>query len=301
MVERERSPRRSPSTAKAGGNRTSSKTEVQQRSQAPPVALSVAGSDCSAGAGIQADLKTFTALGVYGLSAITCVVAEVPRKVSRIEPVAARMVREQIEVLLKNFGVGAIKTGLLCSAENICAVVKAIQGGKKKAAQSIPLVVDPVMIATSGDNLLEPEAVESYKNKLFPIATVITPNLDEAAALLETAIKDRKQMENAAKALAKKYSASILLKGGHLRGDKAIDFLFHNGELTEFSAPFVRGVETHGTGCTYSAAITAGLASGVSLEQAIKRAKNFVTESIKQHFRWTSKSGDVLYALRHSS
>ena len=264
-----------------------------------PVALTVAGSDCSAGAAIQADLKTFTALGVYGLTAVTCIVAEVPRKVSWVEPVTATMVREQIDVLLKNFGVGAIKTGLLCSAEIVCAVAQAIHDGKQKIARPVQLVVDPVMIATSGDNLLEPEAVEAYKNKLFPLATLITPNLDEAALLLETTIIDRKQMENAAKALAKKYCASILLKGGHLRGDNAIDLLFHQGELTEFSAPFVRGVETHGTGCTYSAAITAGLASGFSLEQAIKRAKKFVTESIALHLRW--KRGSIeIDALNHS-
>ena len=265
-----------------------------------PVALTVAGSDCSAGAGIQADLKTFGALGVYGLSAVTCLVAEVPRKVSRIEPATARMVREQIEVLLKTFPVGAIKTGLLCSAEIVCAVAQTIQDSEKKGARSVPLVVDPVMIATSGDNLLELEAVEAYENELFPLATLITPNLDEAALLLETVINGRRQMESAVKALAKKCDASILLKGGHLRGENAIDLLFHHGELTEFSAPFVRGVETHGTGCTYSAAITAGLASGVVLEQAIRRAKRFVTESIKRRFRWKSKSGDVLDALRHS-
>ena len=264
-----------------------------------PVALTVAGSDCSAGAGIQADLKTFTALGVYGLTAVTCIVAEVPGKVSRIEPVTVRMVREQLEVLLKNFRVGAIKTGLLCSAEIVCAVAQTIQAGEEKTTRSIPFVVDPVMIATSGDNLLEPEAVEAYKNKLFPLATLITPNLDEAALLLETTIIDRKQMENAAKALAKKYHASILLKGGHLRGANAIDLLFHHGELTEFSAPFVRGVETHGTGCTYSAAITAGLASGFSLEQAIKRAKKFVTESIALHLRWKRGSTQI-DALNHS-
>jgi hydroxymethylpyrimidine/phosphomethylpyrimidine kinase len=291
MVGRDRRARR---------DRATSSKEARNRFQ-PPVALTIAGSDCSAGAGIQADLKTFTALGVYGLTAVTCIVAEVPRKVSRIEPATATMVREQIEVLLENFRVGAIKTGLLCSAEIVCAVAQAIQDGERKTARPIPVVVDPVMIATSGDNLLGPGAVEFYKDQLFPLATLITPNLDEAAALLETTIKDRKQMENAAKALAKNYRASILLKGGHLHGDKAIDLLFHNGELTEFSAPFVRGVETHGTGCTYSAAITAGLASGISLEQAIKRAKNFVTEAIMRCFHWTSKSGDVLHALRHSS
>ena len=291
MVRRDRRARR---------RRANSNETIRHRIQSPPIALTIAGSDSSAGAGIQADLKTFTALGVYGLTAVTCIVAEVPGKVSRIEPVTERMVREQIEVLLRNFRAGAIKTGLLCSAEIVCAVAQTIQNGKKKAARSIPLVVDPVMIATSGDNLLEAKAVEAYKNKLFPLATLITPNLDEAALLLETTIANRRQMASAAKALAKKYHASILLKGGHLRGDNAIDLLFHQGELREFSAPFVRGVETHGTGCTYSAAITAGLASGFSLEQAIKRAKKFVTESIKRGFRWKSKSRRTLNALRHS-
>src|SRR6476660_4194574 len=285
--------------SRARRRRANSNETNQHQIQSPPIALTIAGSDSSAGAGIQADLKTFTALGVYGLTAVTCIVAEVPGKVSRIEPVTARMVREQLEVLLKNFRVGAIKTGLLCSAEIISAVAQTIQAGGKKTARSIPFVVDPVMIATSGDNLLEPGAVEAYKNKLFPLATLITPNLDEAALLLETTINDRRQMEGAAKALAKKYHASILLKGGHLRGDNAIDLLFHQGELTEFSAPFVRGVQTHGTGCTYSASVTAGLASGFSLEQAIKRAKKFVTESIALHFRWKRGSTEI-DALNHS-
>ena len=174
MVGRDRRARR----RRANPNRT-----IQNRIQPPPIALTIAGSDSSAGAGVQADLKTFTALGVYGLTAVTCIVAEVPGKVSRIEPVTAKMVREQIEVLLKNFGIGAIKTGLLCSAEIVCAVAQTFQDGEKKAARSIPFVVDPVMIATSGDNLLEREAVEAYKNKLFPLATLITPNLDEAGLI----------------------------------------------------------------------------------------------------------------------
>ena len=290
MAGRDRRARR----GRANANET-----IQHAIQSPPIALTIAGSDSSAGAGVQADLKSFTALGVYGLTAVSCIVAEVPRKVSRIEPVTARMVREQIEVLLKSFQVGAIKTGLLCSAEIVCAVARTL-GNSKKAARSIPFVIDPVMIATSGDYLLELKAVEAYKNKLFPLATLITPNLDEAALLLETTIDNRRHMASAAKALAKKYRVSILLKGGHLPGDDAIDLLFHQGELREFSAPFVRGVETHGTGCTYSAAITAGLASGFSLEQAIGLAKQFVTESIKRRFRWKSKSGDILDALRHS-
>src|SRR5690242_10028023 len=168
MPRRGRSQRRSSSTTTPGRarhDRVASEKKMRRRVNAPPVALTIGGSDCSAGAGIQADLKTFSAFGIYGLSAVTCIVAEVPRKVSRIEPVSAAMVREQIDVLLKSFRVGAIKTGLLCSVEIVCAVVKALHYGKRKSAQSIPLVVDPVMIATSGDQLLESEAIHSYKNK----------------------------------------------------------------------------------------------------------------------------------------
>ena len=261
-----------------------------------PVALTIAGSDSSAGAGVQADLKTFSALGVYGLTAVSCVVAEIPGKVSRIEPVSAALVREQINVLAETFPIAAIKTGLLYSREIIKAVARAIVDFKR---DRIPLIVDPVMIATSGDRLLEPPAVEAYETELFPLAALITPNLDEAAWLLETKIKDRQSMEKAVRELAKKYRVSVLLKGGHLTGNNAVDLLFAGNKLTEFSAPFVRGVATHGTGCTYSAAITAGLASGLSLEDAICRAKKFVTQSIRGRFRWASR-GKTLDALNHS-
>jgi hydroxymethylpyrimidine/phosphomethylpyrimidine kinase len=268
-----------------------------QRAATVPVALTIAGSDSSAGAGIQADLKTFAALGVYGLTAVTCIVAEIPGKVSRIEAVTPGMVREQIEVLLKNFRIAAIKTGLLCSAEIISVVASALHN----SSRHIPLIIDPVMIATSGDRLLEPAAINVYKNALFPLATLITPNLDEAALLLKTKIKGRQRMETAVKELSRRFRSSVLLKGGHLEGDEAIDLLFHDGRLTEFSAPFVRGVATHGTGCTYSAAITAGLACGLSLERAISQAKTFVTGSIERFLRWTSASGETLDALSHSS
>jgi hydroxymethylpyrimidine/phosphomethylpyrimidine kinase len=261
-----------------------------------PVALTIAGSDSSAGAGVQADLKTFSALGVYGLTAVSCVVAEIPGKVSRIEPVNAALVREQINVLAETFPIAAIKTGLLYSREIIKAVARAIVDFKR---DRIPLIVDPVMIATSGDRLLEPPAVEAYETELFPLAALITPNLDEAAWLLETKIKDRQSMEKAVRELAKKYRVSVLLKGGHLTGSAAVDLLFAGNKLTEFSAPFVRGVATHGTGCTFSAAITAGLASGLSLEDAICRAKKFVTQSIRGRFRWPSR-GKTLDALNHS-
>jgi hydroxymethylpyrimidine/phosphomethylpyrimidine kinase len=256
-----------------------------------PVALTIAGSDSSAGAGIQADLKSFAALGVYGVCAVTCVVAETPGKVSRIEPVVAEMVREQIRVLAKNFPIAAIKTGLLCSAEIVSAVARAIVD----LAPNLPLVIDPVMVATSGDQLLEPDAIGLYEKELFPRATLLTPNLAEASRLLGERIQDRPAMEHAVQALAAKYGVSILLKGGHLAGDHAIDLLLADGKLTEFSAPFVRDVATHGTGCAYSAAITAGLAGGLPLETAIGRAKEFVTKAIRHHFKW-----GPIAALNHS-
>jgi len=193
-----------------------------------------------------------------------------------------------------------MKTGLLCSSETILTVARSLAGMARNTGKRIPLVVDPVMVATSGDQLLEAGAVELYETQLFPLATLITPNLDEAARLLGGKIKDQRAMEKAAKALARKYGTSILLKGGHLSGNKATDVLFHQGKITKFTAPFVRGVATHGTGCTYSAAITAGLANGLSLEAAIKRAKKFVTASIRHHFRWQSRSGRAIYALNQS-
>jgi hydroxymethylpyrimidine/phosphomethylpyrimidine kinase len=265
-----------------------------------PVALTIAGSDSSAGAGIQADLKTFSALGVYGLTAITCVVAETPGKVSRIEPISAEIVHEQIAVLARNFPIAAVKTGLLCSGEIVEAVAHAIVDVLRKVDNRIPLVVDPVTVATSGDVLVEAEAMEIYERELFPIATLLTPNLDEAGKLIGEPIRDLEAMRKAGKQLQQKYAVSILLKGGHLvRGD-AIDLLFAGDKISEFSAPFVRGVTTHGTGCTYSAAITASLASGLSLEVAVRRAKKFVTVSIAQRLRWKSKSGKNIDALNHS-
>jgi hydroxymethylpyrimidine/phosphomethylpyrimidine kinase len=267
----------------------------------PPVALTIAGSDSSGGAGIQADLKTFSAFGVYGLTAVTCIVAEIPGKVSRIEQASARIVREQIEVLVKNFKIGAIKTGLLCSAEIVSAVARTMRRTDKMFARRIPIIVDPVIVATSGDPLLEPAAIDAYEKELFPLASVITPNIDEAETLLGSKITDRQSMHTAAKQLGKKFGTAILLKGGHLRGGNAVDVMFRDGKISEFSAPFVSGIATHGTGCTYSAGITAGLACGLSLEKAITRAKKFVSDAIAQHFRLRSNTQKVLNALRHSS
>ena len=256
-----------------------------------PVALTIAGSDSSGGAGIQADLKTFSALGVYGLSAVTCVVAEIPGRVSKIEPVSAALVREQIEVVLRGFPVAAIKTGLLFSAEIIEQIARVL-----REPRSFPLVIDPVMVATGGDPLLQEDAIASYERELFPLAALLTPNLDEATRLTGSSIRDVAAMYGAGKTLVQKYGVPVLLKGGHLSGDQAIDILFQNENAIEFSAPFSRGVATHGTGCTYSAAITAGLAHGLSLEEAVRSAKNFVSATIAQHHQW----GEI-HALNHSA
>ena len=259
----------------------------------PPVVLTIAGSDSSAGAGLQADLKTFSALGIFGVTAVTCVVAEVPGKVSRIDAVDARNVREQIELLLAHFPVAAIKTGLLCSPE----IVETVAAALEQTAR-VPLVVDPVMIATSGDALLQPAAVEIYCSRLFPRATLVTPNMAEAAALTEQPVRNLDEMRFAGEQLARKFGTRLLLKGGHLGGKSATDLLFGGAAVAEFSAPFVHGVSTHGTGCTYSAAIAARLALGDELEVAIARAKDFVSRAISGYFSWTMSSGEV-QALNH--
>ncbi len=247
----------------------------------PPVALTIAGSDNSAGAGAQADLKTFTAHGVYGLTAITCVVAEVPGRVSAIQPVDLEVVRQQIELSLTEYPVAAIKTGMLHSRAVIELAAELLAGSKA------PLVVDPVMVASSGDPLLEPAAVAAYQERLFPLATLVTPNLDEARTLLGRPIRDVAEMKTAGIELARRYGAAFLMKGGHLGGEEAIDLLcFAEGRAEEFRAPFTRGVSTHGTGCTYSAAIAAGLASGLELAAAAAQAKRFVTAAVAGFFRW---------------
>jgi len=263
-----------------------------------PIALTIAGSDNSAGAGAQADLKTFSALGVYGITAITCVVAEVPGKVSAIQAVSPDIVAEQIRVLFNAFPIAAVKTGMLLSREIIDAVcstlesVQAASGGRKM------LVVDPVMVATSGDPLLHEDAVALYRERLFPMADLITPNLDETCALLGREVTTVAEMRLAGAELCDRFGAAWLLKGGHLREPIATDLLFADRDVHEFRAPFVPGVSTHGTGCTYSAAITAHLAHGRSLVDAAAGAKAFVTNAIAHFLRWEHR-GQVTDALHH--
>ena len=259
-----------------------------------PVALTIAGSDCSAGAGLQADLKTFSAHGVYGLTAVTCVVAEVPGKVTRIQPVDLANLEDQLRLLFAAFPVAAVKTGMLYSAEVIALVARTITSLKKRPH----LVVDPVMVATSGDALVKDDAVAAYERLLFPLAALITPNLDEAAVLLGNKITRREHLRPAADALRTRYGCAVLLKGGHLRGEEAVDVLRDAAGFAEYRAPFVPGISTHGTGCTFSAAITAGLASGKSLRQAVAAGKKYVTRAIAQSFRW-GRGRNRVDALNH--
>jgi hydroxymethylpyrimidine/phosphomethylpyrimidine kinase len=246
-----------------------------------PVTLTIAGSDNSGGAGIQADLKTFTRYGVYGTTAVTCVVAEHPGRVSRITAEPPAMVAEQIRLVFEAFPVAAAKTGMLFSAGIIRSVAREMRRRKKTK-----LVVDPVMVATSGAVLLKPDAERALARELFPLAAVVTPNLDEAARLLGRKLKTAEAAEEAAIELAKQWKVPFLVKGGHLKLDVAGDYLaWPNGKTRVFSARRVRGVETHGTGCTYSAAICAGLAKGNSLEAAVANAKRFITRAIQRHLK----------------
>ena len=260
--------------------------------------LSIAGSDNSAGAGIQADLKTMSALGVYGLTAVTCVVAEVPGKVSAIQGMDPALVAEQVRLLFEAFPVAAVKTGMLY-ATDILNVVAATLEELRPQHGAPPLVVDPVMVASSGDRLLQPEAVAVYQRRLFPSATLVTPNLDEASALVGGTIGSRAEMREAGQHLVNTYGTAFLVKGGHLKEENAADLLVEPGGGEHwFEAPFVRDVSTHGTGCTYSAAIASELAKGAALQAAVATAKRYVTRAVTAHLRWM-RAGQRTDALHH--
>jgi hydroxymethylpyrimidine/phosphomethylpyrimidine kinase len=264
-----------------------------------PVILTIAGSDNSAGAGAQADLKTISALGAYGVTAITCVVAEVPGRVSAVHPVPAAIVAEQIRLLFDAFPIAAIKTGMLFSNEIIRTVTDTLATCLRNTAPRPAIVVDPVMVATSGDPLLLPDAIALYGKLLFPIATIVTPNLDEVRALLGRSVTNAAGMREAGHELAARFGTAFLIKGGHLREPAATDTLvLPDGTTHTFEAPFVPGVSTHGTGCTYSAAIATALARGLPLPQAVGEAKKFVTNAIAGFLRW-EKNGRATDALNH--
>jgi hydroxymethylpyrimidine/phosphomethylpyrimidine kinase len=241
-----------------------------------PVALTIAGSDSSGGAGIQADLKSFAALGVYGASAITALTAQNTRGVSGIHPVPADFVTAQIDAVFEDLDVKAVKIGMVAQLATIEAIASALSRRTPK-----PVVLDPVMVASSGDRLLSADAVAGLRRHLFPLAALITPNLPEAAALLGEAVAaDESAIASQGKRLLAMGASAVLIKGGHGHGTESIDYLFAGGSVSALSAPRIATVNTHGTGCSLSSAIAAGLAKGEALEQAVRGAKTWITGAI---------------------
>jgi hydroxymethylpyrimidine kinase/phosphomethylpyrimidine kinase len=252
---------------------------VRPKGRNTPVALTIAGSDSGGGAGIQADLKTFSALGVFGTSAITCLTAQNPDGVTGIAPTPKGFVGKQIDAVCSAFPVVSAKTGMLFSAAIIREAANALRDA------SIPsLVVDPVAKATSGSNLLKPSAERALVEDLIPLALVITPNIPEAEMLCGHTISGDTDQIDAARELSKSFATSCLLKGGHMNGSTVVDVLCHKGRVYKVSAPRLQAKETHGTGCTLSAALTAYLACGRTLPDAFKKACAFVHEALKSPF-----------------
>jgi hydroxymethylpyrimidine/phosphomethylpyrimidine kinase len=264
------------------------------------VALTIAGSDSGAGAGIQADLKTFAAHGVYGTSAITAVTAQNTLGVTAFEALSADLVTAQIEAVAGDIGVHAAKTGMLANAAIVEAVAAAIE------ELDIPLVVvDPVMVAKSGDRLLDDEALAAIKAELLRRAFVVTPNIPEAEALTGIVIRSDEDRREAARQIAALGATAVIVKGGHFPTADVVDLLYVDSTFTEFTHERVAGRQTHGTGCTFAAAITAHLANGVSLKEAIPRAQRYVAGAIRAGFNlgkghgpmnhfWLQATGDGL-------
>jgi hydroxymethylpyrimidine/phosphomethylpyrimidine kinase len=252
-------------------------------------ALTIAGSDSGGGAGIQADLKTFSAFEVFGMSAITAVTAQNSVGVLGVLDLPPDFVGRQIDAVLDDIGADAIKTGMLATKDVVGTVA-----GRLRAHRSVPLVVDPVMIATSGDPLLQPAARDVLVRELLPLATLVTPNLMEAGVLADMAVHTEDDMVEAARRIAGLGPRHVLVKGGHLK-DSATDVLWDGRTLTRFAAARVDGPPLHGSGCTYSAAIAAGLARGGALIDAITEAKAYVTAAI----RGAIQAGRGAAALRH--
>ncbi len=254
-----------------------------------PKALTIAGSDSGGGAGIQADLKTFSAFRVFGMSVITAVTAQNSLGVQGVENLPPAFVARQLRSVLEDFGADAAKCGMLSTAPIIEAVAAELTGHRIEK-----LVVDPVMVAKSGDQLLQPEARAALADRILPLALLVTPNLPEAEVLAGMRVAEPEDMEEAARRIHLMGPRYVLVKGGHLKGD-ATDLLWNGREFTRFSTPRIDSQNTHGTGCTFSAAIAAGLARGQALGDAIRSAKAYVTRAIREGFQ----AGRGVGQLRH--
>lgn len=243
-------------------------------------ALTIAGSDSGGGAGIQADLKTFAYLGVHGTSVITCVTAQNPQEILAVKPCTPKLVQKQIEAVLSALPPSAVKTGMLFSKEIIRTVAKSLS-----VLKGVPIIVDPVIRATSGGRLLQSSAMNALRKELLPIATLVTPNIDEVFSLIGLRIQSTDDMRSAAHCLHDRLGCAVLVKGGHLTGaEEAIDIFFDGRSEFVLKARFIRNVRTHGTGCIYSSAIAGYLALGQDLVSAVRSAKEHVTHAIGQNF-----------------
>jgi len=246
------------------------------KSRGMPTALTIAGSDSGGGAGIQADLKTFAAHGVYGTSAITALTAQNTIGVTGVHAVPDDFVTAQIEAIVSDLGCDAVKTGMLANSTIVEAVAAAIE------ALELPnLVVDPVMVAKSGDHLLDEEAVHALRWTLLRLARVVTPNIPEAEVLAKMSITSVADMKEAARRIAMLKPSAVVIKGGHLAGPEVVDILLEKGAFHEWVGPRIEGPNTHGTGCTFASAIAAHLAKGAALSDAVPAAKAYVEGAIR--------------------
>ncbi|HEY7790284.1 MAG TPA: bifunctional hydroxymethylpyrimidine kinase/phosphomethylpyrimidine kinase [Vicinamibacterales bacterium] len=240
------------------------------------VAITIAGSDPSGGAGLQADLKTFAAHGVYGLSVTTAVTVQSTVGVGHVHPLAADLVSAQLETLAGDFAIDAVKLGMLANDAIVEAVAAAI------VSLDLPkVIVDPVMLSSSGARLLDADGVSTLERELLPHAFVVTPNVPEAERLARSTIRSLSDVKRAAEAIHRLRPHAVLIKGGHLEGNEAIDVLFDGDEMREFRAPRIAGAAAHGTGCAFSAALAASLALGHSLVDSVDRAKQYVTGALE--------------------
>jgi hydroxymethylpyrimidine/phosphomethylpyrimidine kinase len=243
------------------------------------VVLTIAGSDSGGGAGIQADLRTFAAHGVHGTSAITAVTAQNSVTVTDYVALEPRMVVAQVEAVASDMPIAAVKTGMLANRDIVSAVADVVR------RLAMPhLVVDPVMVAKGGARLLDPDAEQAYADRLVALAEVLTPNLMETEALLGRPVRTREQMREAARELRGRGPRVVVVKGGHLAGDEAVDIFYDGERLEELAAPRIHTQNTHGTGCTYSAAIAARLALGDQPFEAVRGAKEYLTEAIRRSY-----------------
>lgn len=255
--------------------------------------MTIAGSDSGGGAGIQADLKTFEAHGVFGTSVITVLTAQNTQEVTGIWPQAPEVIAAQFQTILADFDIGAIKTGMLYDSATIGLIAQLV------GRSGIPLVIDPVMVATSGDDLSTGDIAATYRRTLFPLATVVTPNVHEAERLTGLRITDRESAQQAAATIARTVPDGwVLLKGGHLEADTAADLLYGQGAAEWMEVPRIDTGSTHGTGCTLSAAIAANLCQGMPVPEAVHAAKTYVTAAIANAWQGIGKgAGPLLHNL----